>query len=124
MKGQDAVLEARVWSFWEPQKNRWDAPGLGNTEDSIRHDQKRRMLAIARVLTVYQHPSAARVAQSPFKHWFNPKPAAQNPYSIQIQRQNYLWWEAGYWDAKLNRGRQVPEGYEAAYDEGFRSTVD
>ncbi|MCL6436373.1 MAG: hypothetical protein K6T90_19620 [Leptolyngbyaceae cyanobacterium HOT.MB2.61] len=119
-KGQDAILEARVWSFWNPETNRWDAPGLGNTEAGIRHDQKRRMLAIARVLAIYQPQT---VAQSPQKYanWLSSnKHALANPYSFQTQRTQYLWWDAGYWDAKLERGRQIPEGFEATYDEGFR----
>jgi hypothetical protein len=121
LKGQEAVLKARVQSFWEPQKERWDAPGLGNTEATIRHDQNRRMLAIARVLAVYQNPAIAQASPQSHKNWFNFKLAEANPYSFQTQRSQYLWWDAGYWDAKLNRGRQLQAQNESAYDQGFRA---
>ncbi|NES95787.1 MAG: M23 family metallopeptidase [Desertifilum sp. SIO1I2] len=42
----EQILEARIWSYWDMQRNRWDAPGLGNTYDSIRHDQQRRMTQV------------------------------------------------------------------------------
>lgn len=50
----EGVLWARVQSYWDPQLNAWNAPGLGNREDLIRHDQNRRLTAIARSLAVYQ----------------------------------------------------------------------
>lgn len=116
--GQDAILDARVWSYWSPQKQRWDAPGLGNIETSIRHDQERRLLAIARAMTMVQQvaglPESLRVL-----HLLKLQPDAVNPYAFSQQRSNYLWWDAGYWDAKLNQQRQVPPGYDAAYDRGF-----
>ncbi|HEY9751675.1 MAG TPA: hypothetical protein V6C46_01885, partial [Coleofasciculaceae cyanobacterium] len=59
MQGQEAVLWARVSAYWDPQLNDWNAPGLGNSEASITHDQRRRMMAIARVLEV----NPAQVAQ-------------------------------------------------------------
>ncbi|MBD2020967.1 hypothetical protein H6F43_12335 [Leptolyngbya sp. FACHB-36] len=46
LRGSDAVLWARVRSYWNPEQNRWDAPGLGNTEAGITHDQARRQQAI------------------------------------------------------------------------------
>jgi hypothetical protein len=49
-RGADAVLEARIYSYLNPQTNRWDAPGLGNTYQGIKADQQRRQAAIARVL--------------------------------------------------------------------------
>jgi hypothetical protein len=52
--GQDAILRARVDSYWDPNLNGWNAPGLGNTEANITHDQNRRRLAIARALQAYQ----------------------------------------------------------------------
>jgi hypothetical protein len=115
LRGQDAILEARVWSYWNPATGTWDAPGLGNQEESIRHDQQRRMLAIARVLTT------PRPATPSSRNHLSPAPGMNNPYSFEKQRSQHLWWDAGYWDSKLKRGRQVPQGYEAAYDEGFRT---
>lgn len=48
LTGDEAILHGRVWSFWDPSQNGWDAPGLRAYDDmgkeaSIRHDQKRRM---------------------------------------------------------------------------------
>lgn len=69
LSGEEAILEARVWSFWDPQRNGWDAPGLKAYDDlgketSIRHDQKRRMGMIDRALDVYQQQNGA-IAQTP-----------------------------------------------------------
>ncbi|KAM3090345.1 hypothetical protein ACKFKG_29965 [Phormidesmis sp. 146-35] len=52
--GSDAVLQARVYSFINPRTNQWDAPGLGNTEASITHDQGRRLDAIAQALSAHR----------------------------------------------------------------------
>ncbi|XGW00050.1 MAG: hypothetical protein ACAF41_14085 [Leptolyngbya sp. BL-A-14] len=60
LTGSDAVLWARTQSYWDPQRNRWAAPGLGNTEGSISHDQNRRLTAIARALDTYQQQAMAR----------------------------------------------------------------
>jgi hypothetical protein len=49
-QGTEAILEARVNAYRHPDTHEWDAPGLGNHEASIRHDQARRMEAIAQVL--------------------------------------------------------------------------
>lgn len=119
LQGQDAILEARVWSYWNPQTNRWDAPGLGNIETSIRHDQERRLLAIARALTLAQQQLAGLPASQRSLNILKLQPETVNPYSLSRQNSDYLWWEAGYWDAKLQQQRQVPVGYESAYDRGF-----
>ena len=58
--GSEAVLWARTQSYWDPQTNRWNAPGLGNTEGTISHDQNRRLTAIARALDVYEQQALAR----------------------------------------------------------------
>lgn len=60
LRGAEAVLWARVQSYWDPALNDWNAPGLGNREDSITHDQDRRLQAIARALTAYQRQIAAK----------------------------------------------------------------
>lgn len=57
-KGSDAVLQARIYSFLDPRTNQWDAPGLGNSESSITHDQGRRLDAIAQALSVHQQALA------------------------------------------------------------------
>jgi hypothetical protein len=48
--GEDAILWARAQSYFDPATQRWNAPGLGNTEASITHDQARRMAAISQTL--------------------------------------------------------------------------
>jgi hypothetical protein len=67
MKGSDAILWARVQSFFDPKQQRWNAPGLGNTADSIAHDQQRRMEAIARAIDAknYSISSDARLRPQP-----------------------------------------------------------
>ena len=46
----EQIVEARVWSYWEPSIEDWDAPGLGNTYDGVRRDQARRFYAIREAL--------------------------------------------------------------------------
>lgn len=58
LQGEEAVLWARLYSYWNPQTQRWDAPGLGNTSDRIRADQYRRMSAIAAALQFYLQDNA------------------------------------------------------------------
>lgn len=53
LQGEEAVLWARLYSYWNPQTQSWDAPGLGNTSYRIRADQYRRMSAIAAALHFY-----------------------------------------------------------------------
>jgi hypothetical protein len=59
LQGDDAVLQARTEAFWDPDRQQWDAPGLGNQADSIRQDQARRLEATARTIKV-----AANLPQS------------------------------------------------------------
>jgi hypothetical protein len=67
LTGSAAILWARTWAFWDSARNRWDAPGLGNSESRIQHDQERRMLAIARALNLYrqQKPGLQLVSYNP-----------------------------------------------------------
>lgn len=50
LQGSDAVLWARTRAFLDPNTNRWNAPGLGNTVHGITADQDRRQRAIARAI--------------------------------------------------------------------------
>lgn len=119
MGEQEAILEARVWSYWHPKENRWDASGLGNTESNIRHDQKRRLLAIARAMTIAQQQQAGSTDSQRSLNVLTLLPDTVNPYTFDRQRSDYLWWDAGYWDAKLQQQPQLPPGDEPAYDQGF-----
>ncbi len=67
LTGDAAILEARIWAFWDGDKNSWDAPGLRAYDDiskkeSIRRDQERRMAMISKALESYerQHGNIAR----------------------------------------------------------------
>jgi hypothetical protein len=55
LQGLDAILWARVQSFINPNTQQWDAPGLGNTEAQIRHDQQRRMQAITNAINAQDY---------------------------------------------------------------------
>lgn len=56
LHGTDAILQARVNSYREPDTNLWDAPGLGNNEADIRHDQARRMDAVEAAIALATSP--------------------------------------------------------------------
>lgn len=67
LTGDEAILNARIWSFWDAGKGGWDAPGLRayddiSKEESIRRDQDRRMGMIAKAMQAYeqQHGTIAR----------------------------------------------------------------
>ncbi|MFM7426788.1 MAG: hypothetical protein ACKO7W_17625 [Elainella sp.] len=63
--GQDAILWARVQSFKDPKTQRWNAPGLGNTAESITRDQQRRMQAIARAIDAQNSSISADARLNP-----------------------------------------------------------
>ena len=50
MAETDRIVWARTRAFLDPDSGRWDAPGLGNTLNSIRWDQARRQQAVQQVL--------------------------------------------------------------------------
>jgi hypothetical protein len=85
MQGEAAILWARTRSFIDPDTQQWNAPGLGNTADSISHDQNRRMKAIALALRSsiarahdpYRAQSPQTVAANPVATQPAPQPAAQ-----------------------------------------------
>ena len=67
--GHEAIVWARTYAYMNPKTQRWNAPGLGNTYQSIRRDQNRRLQAIASALETYQmqqalaaRPDAAPIA--------------------------------------------------------------
>jgi hypothetical protein len=63
LKGPDAILWARVRSFLDPDTKRWNAPGLGNTLESISRDQERRMQEVAKAIAVAQQTRIASHAE-------------------------------------------------------------
>jgi hypothetical protein len=60
---EEQILEARTWAYWSPDLNHWDAPGLGNTYSTIRHDQTRRYEAVKAALAIYQSRSSVNAKQ-------------------------------------------------------------
>ncbi|MBD1915918.1 MULTISPECIES: hypothetical protein [Cyanophyceae] len=80
-EGPEAILVARTRSYINPNTGRWNAPGLGNTEPSIRRDQQRRANAVAQAIAAYE-------AQNPDLHaqtWvLSPAPEPANPIALEI----------------------------------------
>ena len=60
--GFEAIVVARTRSYINPDTQRWNAPGLGNTLESITRDQRRRADAVAKALAVYK-------AENPHTDW-------------------------------------------------------
>ncbi len=86
----EQILEARIWAYWHPRRNTWDAPGLGNTYDRIRHDQKRRLGEIEKALAIGQvKPQPDRVATPP-KFSQKPNEEAIATVSQPFDRPPYL----------------------------------
>ncbi|MBE9157300.1 hypothetical protein IQ265_10765 [Nodosilinea sp. LEGE 06152] len=54
LEGSEAILVARTRSYINPNTGWWNAPGLGNTEASIRRDQQRRANAVAQAIAAYE----------------------------------------------------------------------
>ncbi|NJR68986.1 MAG: hypothetical protein HC771_10200 [Synechococcales cyanobacterium CRU_2_2] len=58
------ILEARAWSYWNPERKDWDAPGLGNTYANVLQDQRRRYESIREALEQYP-PATGASATTP-----------------------------------------------------------
>ena len=50
MSEADRIIWARTRAFLDPDSGRWNAPGLGNTLNSIRWDQARRQQAVQQAI--------------------------------------------------------------------------
>ena len=59
----EGILHARTWSYWDPDLDQWNAPGLGNQWWSISEDQRRRQGAIAQTLALYFLDQSATTPQ-------------------------------------------------------------
>ncbi|MFM7472172.1 MAG: hypothetical protein ACKO5P_11795 [Nodosilinea sp.] len=57
--GMDAIVVARTRSYINPNTQRWNAPGLGNSQASITRDQRRRARAVSHALLAYQQENAS-----------------------------------------------------------------
>ncbi|MBT9317037.1 hypothetical protein [Leptothoe spongobia] len=51
---REAIVWARTYAYLDPDTQRWNAPGLGNTLPSIKQDQSRRHEAITQAFSSYQ----------------------------------------------------------------------
>ncbi|MEM8545427.1 MAG: hypothetical protein AAGF66_15725, partial [Cyanobacteria bacterium P01_H01_bin.119] len=60
--GDEAILWARTYAYFDFDKGRWNAPGLGNTLHGVNRDQQRRMNAVASAIQV-THDIPAAIAQ-------------------------------------------------------------
>lgn len=59
--GEEAIAWARTQAYFDPDRQNWDAPGLGNNPHSIQRDQERRMAAIDRALRAYKDENGGRI---------------------------------------------------------------
>ncbi|MBD2232142.1 hypothetical protein [Phormidium tenue] len=80
-EGSEAILVARTRSYINPNTGRWNAPGLGNTEPSIRRDQQRRAHAVALAIAAYEAQNPDLRAQT----WvLTPAPRPTSPVALDI----------------------------------------
>ncbi|MGI0489713.1 hypothetical protein ACN4EK_30205, partial [Pantanalinema rosaneae CENA516] len=117
LQGSEAILEARVMSFCNPERGDgtppscWEASGLRAYDDiskeaSIRHDQQRRMGMIDRALAAWerehpqvaqQTPSEAIAPQPPMLPPVAtvPTPAVQSPLEVDRERvaDQIIFWD-------------------------------
>ncbi|GAB4138693.1 MAG: hypothetical protein Fur0046_13340 [Cyanobacteria bacterium J069] len=52
LHGEEAILWARTRAFLDPDTQRWNAPGLGNTTEGVTRDQARRMVAVKQAIAL------------------------------------------------------------------------
>ncbi|MBW4657608.1 MAG: hypothetical protein KME15_02955 [Drouetiella hepatica Uher 2000/2452] len=92
LSGDDAVLWARTQSFFDPNLQRWNAPGLGNTQERITHDQERRMKAIDRAIAVHEQPLIQPAQSLPQPEPFQPalpQPALPQPTAQPVAQESH-----------------------------------
>ncbi|ASC71279.1 hypothetical protein XM38_022310 [Halomicronema hongdechloris C2206] len=65
MPEAEAIVWARTRAFLDPDTQRWNAPGLGNTVQTISRDQARRHDAIAQVLAHWSESTPMALDESP-----------------------------------------------------------
>jgi hypothetical protein len=88
MDGTEAILWARTRSFLDPDSGRWNAPGLGNTIDTIAADQERRIAAIRQAIAAYQPRSPvtlpSQTTQSKLNSGHNGRSIAEQIISFDL----------------------------------------
>lgn len=60
--GMDAIVVARTRAYLNPKTQRWNAPGLGNTQASISRDQKRRARAVSHALVAFEQENPSHTS--------------------------------------------------------------
>ena len=81
--GEQAIAWARTQAYFDPDKQAWDAPGLGNNHYSIRRDQERRMAAIDKALRAYNGDYVGDIAKLKDIHIDGVEAAGGSPLSGQ-----------------------------------------
>lgn len=74
----EAIVWARTRAFLDPDTGRWNAPGLGNSIQSITRDQARRQQAIAEVLKLKAQATSLAPSQ-PLATGTLPTPGPRTP---------------------------------------------
>ncbi len=59
--GEGAIVWARTQAYFDPERQDWDAPGLGNNPYSIQRDQERRMAAIDQAFRAYKDENMGQI---------------------------------------------------------------
>ena len=77
--GFESIVVARTRSYINPDTQRWNAPGLGNTLESITRDQRRRANAVAQAMEVYKQENP----HINWEHWAL-MPAPESPLVAQV----------------------------------------
>jgi hypothetical protein len=87
LRGQDAILWARVQGYWDVKRGRWNAPGLGNTEPLIRRDQRRRMQAVAQAIAHHfsGSPTELHMEEAKSPRWPSQALPSSSQAAVSIQ---------------------------------------
>lgn len=88
LEGEAAILWSRTYAYFDSDRQRWNAPGLGNTFQGVNRDQQRRMNAVASAMdTVRDVPAElarAAIASPTSTPAANPEisPNAEQPVDL------------------------------------------
>ncbi|MGB3292132.1 MAG: hypothetical protein WBB01_03950 [Phormidesmis sp.] len=82
MEGIEAIVYARTHAYLDPDTKQWNAPGLGNTVQSIDRDQRRRAAAIAQAQQAYLQGGNNDSALSNFEDIHLVDPASERSHLL------------------------------------------
>lgn len=88
LRGDQAILWARTYAYFDPKTQRWNAPGLGNTLEGITQDQQRRLQAVTKAIAVshqvLEPPKTIVAPQAqPIKQELSPPPTEAIELDLQ-----------------------------------------